>query len=424
MPEIPVVISDQAFDELGRCARESGPAPVLLVADDHTFAAAGRLLQSALEHQGLESRSVLLNGAPRVAADEVSITRVLAALDGKQHLLVALGSGTITDITRFVAYQARLPYLSAPTAASVDAFTSFTASITIQQLKYSLPTKQAAGVFAHLPTLCAAPAAMTAAGYGDVLAKLTALADWQIAHLLTGESCDPAIRDLAAGAARACVTQAEAIGTRRAEGIATLANSLMVSGTCMVRAGSSRPAAGAEHSLSHFWEITHARRSLPESLHGEKTGVASVIIARLYQSLRGLSRDKAARRLKDFRPPEPAVEAARLEQIFGDAASHILAARPSFLGKLSAQVEEVGASLLAHWDEVQQIAAQVPPAEELSALLALGGAPNRPEQIHVTPQEVSEAIQFAMYLRDRLTILELNRLLRLSEDQGERSLCS
>lgn len=416
MPEIPVVINGQAFDELASSARSLGPMPVLLVADDHTFAAAGQRLQAALELNGLKPRTVLLRGAPRVAADEVSITRVLAALNGTEHLLVALGSGTLTDITRFVAYQARLPYLSAPTAASVDAFTSFTASITIQQLKYSLPTKQAAGVFAHLPTLCAAPAALTAAGFGDMLAKLTALADWQIAHLLTAEPCDPAIFTRAAKAARACVAQAGSIGARQAEGISTLANSLMVSGTCMVMAGSSRPAAGAEHSLSHFWEITHAGRGLPESLHGEKTGVASVIIARLYEALRGLTRAEAARRLEAFRPPEPAAETAQLERIFGGVSSHILAAHPSFFGKLRRQVKDVGAGLIAHWGEVQQIAAQVPSADEISRLLALGGAPNQPEQIHVAPEEVNEAIVYALYLRDRFTILELNRMLDLATE--------
>lgn len=414
MAEIPVVIGSRAFDELAGCAQGLGAAPVLLIADDNTFAAAGQLLQAALEQSGLKTRVVLLQGEPRVAANEASITRVLAALDGKEHLLVALGSGTLTDITRFVAYQARLPYLSAPTAASVDAFTSFTASITIQQLKYSLPTKQAAGVFAHLPTLCAAPAAMTAAGFGDMLAKLTALADWRIASLLTGELCDPVIYARAAAAAQVCVEQAGAIGTRRAEGVAALANSLMKSGTCMVMAGSSRPAAGAEHSLSHFWEITHALRGLPESLHGEKTGAASVIVAGLYEALRGLTRSEAERRLKAFRPPEPDAEAAQLERIFGGAASHILAAGASFFGKLRAQVKDVGAALLARWDEVQQIAAHVPPADELSALLALGGAPNQPEQIHITQPEVNEAVAYAMYLRGRFTILELNRMLSLT----------
>jgi glycerol-1-phosphate dehydrogenase [NAD(P)+] len=409
----PVVLSNSAFDDLASFARTFDPLPILLVADDHTELAAGAKVAEVLQKAGRPVRKVLLSGVPWVPANEESLGRVLSELDGNKHLLVAIGSGTLTDITRFVAFQARLPYLSVPTAASVDAFTSITAAITLRQVKHSFVTRPAAGVFAHLPTLCAAPPVLTASGYGDMLAKFTAMADWQMAHLLIDESCDPAVLAQVALATQDCADHAAAIQVRKPDGIAALMNGLLVSGECMVKTRNSRPAAGAEHSLAHFWEINHARLGLPESLHGVKTGAASVLIARLYDRLRGLSRAEAAQRLARFRLPGILEETARVQSAFGDLADMLLAGNPSFLGPLRQKIGQVSRRLIDHWDEVQAIAAQVPDAQRMSELLKLGGASDDLEQIHVSPEEVAQSLRCAMYIRDRLTILELSLMLGL-----------
>ena len=414
MVEIPVVISANAFDALAGSAQAFRHLPALVIADSSTYAAAGQPVETALRQAGCSPRALLLSGEPWVACDEANITRVLVALEGREHLLVALGSGTITDITRFVAFQTRLPYFCAPTAASVDAFTSFTVAITLRQVKQSLRAGPAQGVYAHLPTLCAAPRRLTAAGFGDMMAKFTALADWQLAHLLTGEACDLSVVAQVESAARACAEQADAIGSIQPDGIATLTESLMISGRSMARVGSSRPAAGAEHSLSHFWEINHARRALPVSLHGEKTGVAAVVIARLYANLRALSRQEAAARLARFRALDQAEEMSRLESAFGSLANEILASDSAFWSKYRARFAQAEERLITSWDEVQRIAAQTPDSGQITALLQRAGAPYQPEQIHVAPEEVQEALSSAMYVRDRMTILELNRMLDLS----------
>jgi glycerol-1-phosphate dehydrogenase [NAD(P)+] len=411
--ETPVVLGDGAFESLARTVLSFDPLPVLLVADEHTQAAAGRQVAELLRTAGRRVKLVLLGGDPRASADEESLARVLTALDGKEYLLAAVGSGTITDVTRFVAYQARLPYLAVPTAASVDAYTSITASITLRQVKQSFVTKPPVGVFAHLPTLCAAPAQLTAAGYGDMLAKYTALADWQIAHLLVEDACDPAIVAQAAQVAQKCADHAAAIWQLQPDGISALMSGLLISGTCMVKTRNSRPAAGAEHSLAHFWEINHARLGLPESLHGAKTGAASLVIARLYDRLRTLSRAEAAWRLARFQLPDEGEETARVEAAFGSLAGMILAGKTSFLGPLREKVAVVSERLLERWDEVQQFAAQVPDSEKMAELLRAGGATDQLESIHVSPGEVAQALRCAMYVRDRLTILELSLMLDL-----------
>jgi len=414
LTEPPVKMGDCVFEALADDLKNGVQSQVLLVADANTYQACGEWVEAAVSKSGLSMKRVMLDGEPWVAADEVSIARVLHALNGLEHILAAVGSGTITDIVRYVAFQTRLPFVSIPTAASVDAYTSITASITLQQVKFSFLTRPARKVYAHLPTLCAAPHRLTAAGFSDMVAKYTALADWQLAHLLVGDAYHEQVARQAKNALQACVEEAGAIRGGDSSGIRALFDGMAVSGRCMAAVGNSRPAAGSEHSLAHFWEIDHQVHHLPPSLHGEKTGVASIIIAGLYERLRGLSAPEAALRLQHFSLPDPGEEAARLQSTLGPAAESLLAVQPSFLGITQAKAARIKENLVAQWDQVQNIVSSVPPQAEMKALLERVGSPHDSAQIHVQPEEVDRAIENGMYVRDRLTILEINRMLGLT----------
>jgi glycerol-1-phosphate dehydrogenase [NAD(P)+] len=404
---------NHAFADLAADLLKHDQHQALIVADENTLQACGKQVSDAVAESGLRLKKLILHGHPWVSADENSVVQALQALEGQEYLLIAVGSGTLTDIVRYVAFQTRLPFLSIPTAASVDAYTSITAAMTLGKMKHSFIMKPAEAVYAHLPTLLAAPQRLTASGFSDMLAKYTALADWKLAHVLIGETYDDAVAQQVGYALQACVQKAEAIRAANPDGLAQLFTGLAVSGICMAAVRNSRPAAGAEHSLSHFWEISHQLQQRPEALHGEKAGVASVIIARLYERLRGISRQEAAQRLNQFSAPDPQVEADRLRAILGPTAEAFLANHPSFLGKLRESTTEVKANLIQHWDRVQAIASTVPRAEEMIHLLQSAGAVSDPAQVHIQANEVDLAIENAMYVRDRLTILELNRMLGL-----------
>lgn len=411
--QIPVFIGSNVFQDLVEYLRQAEPQQFLLVADDNTDHACGQLLEQHIRLAGLSLTKLVLSGQPRVVPDETSIVRVLQALNGQEQTLIAVGSGTITDIVRFVCCQARLPFISVPTAASVDAYTSYTAALSIGRGKQSFLAKPACGVFAHLPTICAAPRRMTAAGFGDMVAKYTALADWKIAHLITDDDYEETIAQQAAQALKVCVEQADEIGSATAAGVFVLMQSLFTSGFCMVAVKSSRPAAGAEHSLAHFWEIKHHQQHLPETLHGEKTGVAAVLISRLYEKLRGLSRDEASQKLAHFRLPDPAEEIIGIREAYGEAADQIITNRPSLLGKTDEKIERIQRRLIENWDEIQSVAHQVPGPDDVISLLKRGGAPTGIADIQVNEKEAAQALRYGMYVRDRLTILELAYLLNL-----------
>ena len=411
--DIPVRTGDHVFAEMSADLCQFGRSQVLLVADANTFQACGGQVEQAVRSAGLVLNKMVFPAQPVLRANEASIAQVLQALNGQEHLLAAVGSGTITDIVRYVAFQTNMPFISIPTAASVDAYTSFTASITLQQLKRSILAKPPLSVYAHLPVLCTAPQNLTLSGFSDMVAKYTALADWKLSHLLVGEVYHDLVAQRAGKALQECVKKVDEIRSGSTAGITVIVEGLMISGCSMFTVKSSRPAAGAEHSLAHFWEIYHQLNNLPAALHGEKTGVACVLIAKFYEALRCLSPLEAVRRLDHFKLPDPYVEEARLRLVLGPVAAPLLASQPSFLGDLRQQIDLIKSNLVAHWDQVQEVAITVPTSRQIAALLESAGSASKPSQVHVQEQEVQMALENAMYVRDRLTILELNRMLNL-----------
>ena len=421
MPDqVPVTLHDHAFESLAAALQAGANRRVLMIADENTYPAAGCRVKETLSSAGLSVIPKILNGQPfngvptQLMPDEHAIVEVLNTLDGQAAVLVAVGSGTVTDITRFCAYQTRNPFYSVPTAASVDAYTSYTAAITIGQVKKSILAKPASGVFAQLPLVCAAPARMAAAGFGDMMAKFTALADWKLAHLLVDEGYEEQIADWAGQAARLTMTRAAAVRTASPAGMAVLLDGLFISGHCMVAVRSSRPAAGAEHSLAHFWEIKHHLAHESDAMHGEKTGVASILVAQLYQSLRQLSRHEVSRRLAHFVLPDPQIEMERVQAAYGPVGRLVISNHSSLLGTMRSKIDLLKERIVSRWDEVLAIAETVPPPAEMVSWMEAAGAPINPANIHINEEEVNLAIHNAMYIRDRLTILELNHILNLS----------
>jgi glycerol-1-phosphate dehydrogenase [NAD(P)+] len=186
-----------------------------------------QLVQRKLLEQGWDVNCVILEGE-EVIADEEYLIQVLFRADSQARLYVAVGSGTITDITRFCSHRTGNPFVSLPTAPSVDGFASVIAPVVIRRYKDTAYAHAPVAIFADVDTLCNAPQAMIAAGFGDMLGKFTALADWKIAHLLTGELYHPGIAARMQHALETCVAdpgypQALPRGHRGLDGLANRA---------------------------------------------------------------------------------------------------------------------------------------------------------------------------------------------------------
>ncbi|ASA23630.1 sn-glycerol-1-phosphate dehydrogenase [Paenibacillus donghaensis] len=287
LPEA-ILVEAGALKEVAPFIVEQGWKTPLLVADRITYEAAGARLAEACETAGvpLQITLVLANAQGDVIADEASVVQVLLAI--QQHKadgVVVAGSGTLHDVARYAAYTAAIPFLSVPTAPSVDGFTSNGSPLIIRSNKLTIPAAGPVAIFADTDILRAAPGPMIAAGFGDMLGKYTSLFDWKYGRLTAGEPYSPEVAAITERALLACVEHAEEIGRHTEAGIQVLTEALIESGLAILLFGQSHSASGAEHHLSHYWEMEYIRTGRRQLLHGAKVGVACAEISTLYHEL-------------------------------------------------------------------------------------------------------------------------------------------
>ncbi|WP_219838426.1 sn-glycerol-1-phosphate dehydrogenase [Paenibacillus sp. R14(2021)] len=340
------VLEAGALKEAAPYLRKKDYGEVVLVVDANTWEAAGSALAELLKQEGIAFGvcSLKPNGQGDVIADERTIVQVLLETPQRAKAVLAVGSGTIHDVVRFVCSQTGRDFISVPTAASVDGFTSVGAPIIVDGFKQTVPAIAPVAVFADLLVLAAAPQRLTAAGFADMLGKFTSLADWRFSHEMAEEPFCPLAYELTERALQQCVEAVDEIATGSQRGVEVLMEALLLSGWSMLLVGHSRPASGGEHHLSHHWEMAYIQEGRRQLLHGAKVGVASVMLAKRYR-----------------------------EELGG--------AYPAIFGKL-------------------------PEAEQLRAWLQQAGGPADPAGIGLTEALIEDAMKEAYKLRDRYTGLK------------------
>ena len=406
----PAYCGEEPIGELIQFCKARRFERFLLVSDQNTIDVLGRRVASALRERDWDVRTVILRGA-EVLADERRIVEVLHRAAGEKRIYLAAGSGTVTDITRYASHCARNPFISLPTATSMDGYASPGAALVMGGFKVTVPSHAPRAVFADMQTLRQAPLTLIAAGFGDMVGKYVALADWELAALLIDE---PYSVDIAGRARRAlldCVARVEGIGQASATGISGLMAGLLESGRCMAEFGNSRPASGAEHLPSHFWEMRWLQGHCPPALHGAKVGIGTVLAAQRYELIRSLTEEDVRARLASARLPAQEEEIGRIRAAYGEVAERIVADHLPFLEMLAGNFDALRRNLRDRWPEVREIAVSVPPAQEIVDLLRQAGGPSTPQEIGLGEDEVKQARQFSRYLRNRFTINTVGRVL-------------
>jgi glycerol-1-phosphate dehydrogenase [NAD(P)+] len=192
--------------------------------------------------------------------------------------LVGLGGGKSLDVAKLAAFEIGLPFLSVPTSASHDGISSPFASIRGSSKPYSHVTKPPIGILADVDVISKCDPRLLSSGCGDLMAKVTAVRDWELAHKETGEYYGSYAANLALLSAQLVMQDAKGIGERRIESIKSVVEALISAGVAAGIAGSSRPCSGSEHLFSHALEkVAHGK-----GLHGEKCGVGCIMICELH----------------------------------------------------------------------------------------------------------------------------------------------
>jgi len=200
---------------------------------------------------------------------------IFQSLPTNTNALIGLGGGKALDVAKYVSFLMRLPYLAVPTSLSNDGFCSPQSSLEMQGARRSLPSAMPYGVVVDTEVCLQSPQVLWCAGIGDSVAKITAVFDWKLAFHARGTL----VNDFAALLSDATVFQLMANPRRDLAGIRLLATALMLNGVAMEIAGSSRPASGSEHLISHALDAISAR----PRLHGLQVGLAAYLISQLQQ---------------------------------------------------------------------------------------------------------------------------------------------
>lgn len=213
--------------------------------------------KAAFESMGeyFEQYDVLELEGTDIHADNQHIEVVQKKLLPEADILIAVGSGTIHDITRYIAYERNIPFISVPTAASVDGFVSTVAAMTWYGLKKTMPAAAPLYVLADTDIFTQAPYRLTASGISDLMGKYIALLDWKVSNIVTGEYFCSQIYNLELEALREVESVLDRIRMQDKDSMEKLMYALILSGLAMQMIGNSRPASGAEHHVAYFWEM-------------------------------------------------------------------------------------------------------------------------------------------------------------------------
>jgi glycerol-1-phosphate dehydrogenase [NAD(P)+] len=410
-----VVIGEDVLDSVADVFERSfGGSAAVVIGDENTFEVAGTTVSRRLEASGREVIDpFVFSGRPALHADYENIKTLTDSLRAHRGIPVAVGSGTVNDIVKRASHECDRPYMNVATAASMDGYTSFGASITKDGFKQTLECPAPRALVADLAVLTKAPARMTSAGYADLLAKITAGADWIVADAIEVEPIKTKEWSLVQGPLRDATGRPGALHAGDPMAMEGLIEGLVMSGLAMQAASSSRPASGAEHQFSHLWEMEglgeNPQHGEPPLSHGFKVGVGTVSIAALYERMleRDLARldiDVAVRAWPSWEEVERRVRAALATTGLDDAAIEETRAKYIDADELARRL----ALLAERWPALRdRVRKQLMPAQQVRALLKEAGCPTTPAEIGLTVDSLKTTYRRAQMIRRRYTILDL-----------------
>ena len=388
---------------------------ILLIADRNTWAVAGERLSEALgASHSVECCLLKEDSTGHIHASVDLVEEILDAYEDEFDGLAAVGSGTVNDLTRAVAHRRQRPYFVLATAASMNGYTSAIVALLESGLKTTRSATPPVAVFADPLVLTEAPSELTLAGLGDLISKPFCGCDWKIASMVKGEyHCDVPDQLLSVPFALA-LDVFPWLANNDPEAITELFRLLLVSGLSMAISGTSSPASGAEHLVSHYWDMTRLRDGEPLNLHGAQVGVGSMVIEELYGEIFKT----------DFQHapflPGPGVESARrdIEQNFGSLAPAVW---PQWEAKLAARTEMDLGRLREQEGLIKgEIERTLAVGRKVRSVLTAAGAPIRAEQIGVTAAELDAAIRNGRKIRDRYTAFDIAAELGLLDAFADR----
>lgn len=344
----------------------------------------------------------ILDASINVAKDAVK--RISADVE----FVIGVGSGVISDLTKWIATKCNLPYLLVGTAASMNAYTSITASMTENNVKTSKWLNPAGAVLLDPKLLASAPREMTFAGIGDLLARHVANADWKLSAIIRGTYFCPIPFQIMVPFQKGYLECLEKIKENDLAAMKKLGEAILVSGYSMtILDGETSPSSGSEHILSHFFDFQHEIFGSPKNLHGVQVGLGTIIMSAAYDLLLRLKpSDFDVDDLEHKRLSKAAIymDHQRVFGIHGTVFDEIVRQK---------RIEDISyrsyiTKILAGWDQIlNEVRSYLLLAGEIRDILEKVGAATKLADVGRTKEQAIQALLYGSHYRKRYTILDL-----------------
>ena len=384
----------------------------VIVADDNTWRVAAGAVDASLNQAGVEQYKPFIFSDEHFYAEWKFVEQLKAYLEPLgDAIAIAVGSGVINDLTKFVSGEIGRKYMCVGTAASMDGFTAYGASITKDGNKqtFDCPAPYA---FVMDPSIAAeAPKELAASGYADLIAKIPAAADWMLADCVGAEKIDQFSWDLVQNGLKESLSDPAAVFAGDLEKTEALCEGLLMSGFAMQALQSSRPASGTEHQFSHCWDMENL--SYPNGTHvshGFKVGIGTLVSTAsleflLEQDIENLDVEKCVEAWPTWEGME-----AEIREVCDGKPGHLARCLKESKGKyvdaegLRKQLE----ALKAAWPTLkEEIKAQIIPFSEVYEDLKKVGAPYEPEMICVSKERLRDTFALIPFMRSRFTNIDI-----------------
>ena len=410
-----IVIGEGTIAQAGELFRQCfGHCKAVIIADHNTYQAAGKALESQLRQSGDFSlgETFLFPDEP-FHADREHADMVARHLAENHAVAIAVGSGTINDLTKLASHECKRPYMVVTTAASMDGYTAFGASVEVEESKQTMYCPAPAAVLVDMNIIANAPSEMGAYGYADLVAKLPAGADWMLADAVGAEAIDPVAWPLVQKHLRDWLADPQGIARRDKASLAHLIEGLLMSGLGMQKVKSSRTASGAEHQFSHLWDNQNHTHNGQTPSHGAKVGIGTISISALYERVIDLSKDDllaSKQTIADWKWDWPKIE-SKVREHFGegDLARQMLDHCRQKYVEPAENLRRIDA-LADQWDDLREkLRQQNMPAAKVQQMIRECGSPSTPEEIGISRERLFRSFEQAQLIRYRYNVLDFAR---------------
>lgn len=382
----------------------------VVVADENTWKVAGMDVQRSLDDAGILSEKPYIFPGRDFYAEWQHIEALKSYLENLDAVAIAVGSGVINDTVKLVSHILSRRYMCVGTAASMDGFTAYGASITKDGNKQTFDCPAPLGFVLDSEIAAAAPKELAASGYADLIAKIPAGADWMLADVVGSERIDDFAWNLVQNGLKESLSYPAAVFAGDVEKTQALADGLLMSGFAMQAIQSSRPASGTEHQYSHCWDMEDLCFEGRHVSHGFKVGIGTLVSTAelefiLEKGLEGIDVDACVEAWKSWEETEEEIRTL-MDGKPGHIARALVETKGKYVDKEGLRRQLV--TLKAAWPELSaRIREQIIPFEQVRENLKLVGAPYEPEMIGVTRERFRQTVSYIPFMRSRFTNIDV-----------------